>query len=116
MTSEFTDFDDLTVDEAQERLADTTPGALRGVLAYERSHKDRVTLTRWIEERLDLDEDEDDEGDEPERIRVTNGSYTGYVAGLFFENPYQSRAVTRNARIERAIESGKISEVETPNE
>lgn len=112
MTSEYTDFDDLTVDEAKEHLADADESDLRDVLVYERSHKDRVTLTRWIESRLgidEVDEDEAPEDDEPDVIRVTNGEFTGYVAGETFRNPHETRVLPNNERTRQGLETGKIT-------
>lgn len=52
MTYFIDDYDDLTVDEVAERLADSTFSQLDEVRSYEVANKDRVTLLEIIDDKL----------------------------------------------------------------
>ena len=46
------DYDDLTVEEAKERLDGLSEGELRKIRSYEKKHKNRNTLLRWLDRRI----------------------------------------------------------------
>jgi uncharacterized protein (TIGR02271 family) len=46
------DYDDLTVEEAKERLDGLSEGELRKIRSYEKKHKNRKTLLRWLDRRI----------------------------------------------------------------
>jgi uncharacterized protein (TIGR02271 family) len=46
------DYDDLTVEEAKERLDGQSEGELRKIRSYEKKHKNRNTLVRWLDRRI----------------------------------------------------------------
>jgi uncharacterized protein (TIGR02271 family) len=46
------DYDDLTVKEAKKRLDGQSEGELRKFRSYEKKHKNRKTLVRWLDRRI----------------------------------------------------------------
>src|SRR5215211_4837712 len=46
------DYDDLTVEEAKERLDGLSEGELRKIRSYEKKHKNRNTLLTWLDRRI----------------------------------------------------------------
>ncbi|MDQ3924939.1 MAG: DUF2382 domain-containing protein, partial [Actinomycetota bacterium] len=46
------EYNDLTVEEAKKRLSDLSEGELRKLRTYEKKHKNRKTLVRWLDRRL----------------------------------------------------------------
>lgn len=109
MTQHIDGYDDMTVEEVKDavRNGDFTTDEIRDILEYEEDHKDRVTITGWIEERY-LPPAEDAE---PETVTVTAGEYIGYVAGLHFDRQFEHKTVEYNTRIEQAIEDGDLRRV-----
>lgn len=94
-------YDEYTVKEAKAavRDGDLDPAA---ALAYEREHKDRVTLTRWLEDRIEAQEET-----RPEMVPVAN-QRPGHVAGIHFERAHETRVVERTVRVEEAITKGDL--------
>lgn len=113
-------YDDLNVDEVREEI-DKRPLSrtnLREIRAYERENKDRVTVTRYIDDLLDDQPDpeaesdvEVDEDDGKETVTVVP-QRNGYIAGHFFDYAYTRREVVHDARVEAAIERGDLEVVE----
>lgn len=106
------DYDEYTVDDAKDavRDGDLDPAA---ALEYERATKERVTLTRWLENRLeDLEPQPVDADDgEPETVPVAS-TRKGSIAGIFFEYANDARVVERTARVEEAISDGDLRELD----
>ena len=46
------DYDDLTVEEAKERLDGLSEGELRKIRSHEKKHKNRNTLLTWLDRRI----------------------------------------------------------------
>ena len=46
------DYDDLTVEEAKERLDGLSEGELRKIRSHEKKHKNRNTLLTWLDHRI----------------------------------------------------------------
>src|SRR5829696_8225668 len=46
------DYDDLTVEEAKERLDELSEGELRKIRSHEKKHKNRNTLLTWLNRRI----------------------------------------------------------------
>lgn len=99
-------YDDLTVDEVKDAASDLSHDQLQDLREHEADTKGRVTLLRWVDDRLDeLD---------PESETVVVTSYRGgYAAGVWFDAPLAKKEVERTTRIERAIEDGTLVEVHT---
>ena len=106
MESPSEDYDELTVDEVKERVES---GELDSgdVLEYETAHKDRITLTRW------LDSPDPEMSDGPEEI-VVAPTKRRRVADFWVDPDelYQPREVLRTPQIEEAIEAGDLQVVE----
>lgn len=102
------DYDEYTVKEAKAavRDGDLDPAA---ALAYEREHKDRVTLTDWLDDRLPDVDDVADDG--PEMVPVAS-TRTGMIAGMLFKSSNETRLVERTPRVEEAITQGDLRELD----
>lgn len=103
------DYDEFTVKEAKAavRGGDLDPAA---ALAYESAHKDRVTLTSFLEDRLpDADDVAADDGTEMVPVASTR---TGLIAGVLFESAHETRVLERTARVEEAISKGDLRELD----
>lgn len=96
-------YDEMTVEDVKSDVRD---GKIDPAFAleYERDHKDRVTLTRWLDDRV-VSPDED--GNEPEEVPVASHR-PGMVAGLFFERAHEVKVVEKNKRVEEAIGKGDL--------
>ena len=46
-------YDEISVDEAKERLEGLSKGELEGVRSYERENKGRKTLVSWLDARIE---------------------------------------------------------------
>jgi Domain of unknown function (DUF2382) len=46
------EYNDLTVDEAKKRLSGLSEGELKQLRTYEKKHKNRKTLVRWLDRKL----------------------------------------------------------------
>lgn len=97
------DYDDLTVEEAKAAVRGGEIDA-SATLDYEREHKDRVTLTNWLEGRV-VEADED--GTEPETVPVASRR-PGMIAGMFFASGNETRVVEKTPRVEEAIATGDL--------
>lgn len=100
------DYDDLTVDDVKERVREGQLLAA-AALEYERDHKDRVTLTSWLEGRLPPA----DADDGHETVTVA-AQRVGSIAGFYFERAHATRTVDRNPRVEEAISDGDLRVIE----
>lgn len=129
------DYDELTVGDVKDRVRDNELGPA-AVLAYERDNKDRVTLTRWLEERApplgDGDADADpepesdadassatqpspadapsaaDDADDGHETVTVASQRLGSIAGMHFDAAYETRVVARTPRVEEAISDGDL--------
>lgn len=95
------DYDSLTVKEVKERVRS---GLLDPATAhdYEVENKDRVTLTRWLDDRLETDTG-------PETV-VVAPTRKRRVATFWIdeEDLYEPMTVDRTPKIEEAIEAGDL--------
>jgi hypothetical protein len=115
-------YDDLTVDETLDAVSDFDESQQREFIEFEREHKDRTTVIDPLEAELESTDDSGGEtpddgsptviADPTEEVEVTKPVGYGYAAGLWFDNADESHTVERNSRIQRAIESGELEEVE----
>jgi hypothetical protein len=46
------EYNDLTVEEAKKRLSGLSEGELKQLRTYEKKHKNRKTLVRWLDRKL----------------------------------------------------------------
>lgn len=101
-------YDEFTVEDAK---AAVRAGALEpaAALAYEREGADRVTLTRWLENRVEAqaEAEADDADAEPETVAVAS-TRSGMIAGMLFRSAHQPRVVKRTVRVEEAISNGDL--------
>lgn len=65
-----------------------------------------------VGKEIEIEDAEEPEDDEPETIVVTNGKYTGSIAGQMWEKSDDLREVELNRRIERAIDEGLLKRLE----
>lgn len=109
MTQHIDNYDGMTVDEVKEevRSGSFSHNELKEILSYEEENKDRVTITRWLEDRV-----EENAEVEPDEVTVEMGNTTGYVAGLLFERPFERKTVEFGTRIKRALERGDLRRVD----
>lgn len=105
----FAAYDQFTVKDTKEAIRHSDGVDEAEVLAYERDHKDRVTLTRWLENRLEGNAESDDDG--PEMVAVAS-TRSGMIAGILFEDAHETRVLERSARVEEAISDGYLRELE----
>lgn len=122
-------YDELTVDETLDALADVEGDELVEFIEHERDNKNRVSVLEPLVERLDSEpvetddseaeddesEDADDDDDSLSRgdeVTVTKSENYGYAAGLWFDTADETKDVTVNTRIRRAIEDGELELVE----
>ena len=91
---DITNYDDLTVPEAKELLAETSTDDLRGVLAYEKEHKDRVTLVEWIEDRLEAELD----AEVDEIVEELEADLDEYLVGYFEVSRFSSHTGVNTSR------------------
>lgn len=103
-------YDDHTVKEAKAavRAGELDPAA---ALAYERANKDRVTLTRFLEDRLPEINDAGGEADGYKSVPVAS-TRTGLIAGILFETAHETRVLERTPRVEEAISKGDLRELD----
>ena len=116
-------YDDLTVPEVKEAIADNDFGLdrLREIREYESANKDRVGVIDHLDEMIDEHEDRLEENadrlsglsvplSEAGQITVTP-TMTGYIAGMHFESVHETRAVPPSVRIREALNEGKLERV-----
>lgn len=82
------DYDELNRDETLNAVADFDARRLTEFLEFEREHKNRKTVIEPLEDEL---------------VEVSPVGEQQYVAGLWFDDPYETKVVRRNSRIDEAI-------------
>lgn len=99
------DYDELTVDEVKDRVES---GEYRPeeVYAYETDNKERVTLLRWLDDRVDTSDDPAKVTVAPTRKRRV-ATYWIDKADLF-----EPMRVPRTPKVEEAINNGDFQVVE----
>lgn len=131
------DYDDLTVEETLDAVADFEGDELAEFIEFEAANKGRTGVLDPLEDRLESEPEdaESDDGEEsadpdPEPVEAESvdgpdpsaydGSETvtvtveeyGYAAGLFFDSAGEEQTVEHTLRIERALRDGRLIEVE----
>lgn len=90
-------YPDLNREETLDAVSGFSGQKLASFIEFEREHKDRVSVIEPLERQL-ID------------VRPTGGRK--YVAGVWFDDPTESRTVRRSRRIEQAIDAGEIEVVD----
>lgn len=98
------DYDDLTVKEVKARVESGEYDVLP-VYRYENANKQRVTLTRWLDDRLPAPE--------PEEV-VVAPTRTRRVANFWIdeEDVHEPITVKRTPQIEEAIDAGDLQVID----
>jgi|GEM_PF-957541 hypothetical protein len=85
-------YDDLNRDDTLAAVRNFDGEQLAEFIAFERDHKDRVTVIEPLEREL---------------LEVTSAGRS-YVAGLWFDNVDDVHVVRRSRRVESAIDEGLL--------
>lgn len=121
-TEHIDNYDEKNVEEVKSDISehglDQSPGTLGDVHEYELENKQRVTLLRWIESRVDdlyqsaqtdgtgvLAEGSEDDVVAPVRVAAPQ---KGFYVGREFEEAYATEVVYHNERVKRAINRGDL--------
>lgn len=124
-------YDELTVDETLDAVADAEGDELEEFIDHERDNKNRVSVLEPLLERLDdsgasqeeveaavTDDSEaetadDDDGlSRGDTVTVQKTGFYGYAAGMWFDESDETKEVEVNTRIQRAIDNGELEVVE----
>lgn len=100
------DYDDLTVDEVKTRVESDTLDPI-DVADYERAHKQRVTLLRWLDNFVNA------WISNPETVRVAP-MRKRRVATFWIDDDdlYEPMEVHRTPKVEEAIEEGDLQVID----
>ena len=106
-------YEEKTVDETLEAVADFDRSELREFVQFERENKARVGVVRPLEQRLEsVGESESDTDDsDPDTVTVEHPRGTGYAAGHWFDIG-ETKTVERTTRIEQAIEADELEVID----
>ena len=88
-------YDDLNRDETLSVVSNFDGEQLAQFVAFERDHKDRVTVIEPLEREL---------------VEVTSTGQS-YVAGIWFDNVDDVHVVRRSRRVDAAIDDGLLESV-----
>ena len=100
-------YDDLTVDETLDAVADWDDERKAQFLSFEADHKNRTGVVTELESELGVSATDITETVE---VTITTGNY---AAGIWFDDATESQTVELTSRVERALEQGTLERVDS---